>query len=91
MGMYPESYSVAAAATSSAPVSALIWWLIPLFALIGALVYVLWLSKFQSKFENETNRSVTKFRKFQNSLAVQQAPAKPIIPNEDKSADNASS
>lgn len=89
--MNPESYSVAAAATASAPVSALIWWLIPLFALIGALVYVLWLSKFQSKFENETNRSVNNFRKFQNSLAVKQTPIKPIIPNEDTSADNTSS
>jgi hypothetical protein len=84
------SYSVAAGTTST-PVSALIWWLIPLFALIGALAYVLWLAKFQSKFENETNRSVNNFRRFQDSLAVQQAPIKIITPNEDKSADNATS
>ena len=89
--MHLESFAAAAAAISSAPVSALIWWLIPLFGLIGALGYVLWLSKFQSKFENETNRSVNNFRKFQDSLALQQAPKPTITPNEDKSAGNTAS
>ncbi len=41
--------------------TALIWWLIPLAGLLGALGYVLWVSKFQGKFEQETTRSVTSF------------------------------
>jgi len=53
--------------------TALIWWLIPLAGLIGALVYVLWVSKFQGKFEQETRRSVTSFQKFQDSFREQQA------------------
>ncbi len=53
--------------------TALIWWLIPLAGLIGALSYVLWVSKFQGKFEQETTRSVTSFQKFQDSFREQQA------------------
>lgn len=56
------------AAEEAAPLSALVWWLIPLFAFIGAIAYVIWVSKFQSKYENETNRSVGRFQKFQRSL-----------------------
>ncbi|MFM8841609.1 MAG: hypothetical protein ACKOFU_02680 [Actinomycetota bacterium] len=55
-------------AAEGAPLSALVWWLIPLFAFIGAIAYVIWVSKFQSKYENETNRSVGRFQKFQKSL-----------------------
>jgi type II secretory pathway component PulF len=51
---------------------ALIWWLVPLTALIGALGYVLWVTKFQGRFEQETTRSVGQFQKFQDSLAHQQ-------------------
>lgn len=51
---------------------ALIWWLVPLAALIGALGYVLWITKFQGRFEQETTRSVGQFQKFQESLAQQQ-------------------
>jgi type II secretory pathway component PulF len=51
---------------------ALIWWLVPLTALIGALGYVLWVTKFQGRFEQETTRSVGQFQKFQDSLAQQQ-------------------
>jgi len=53
--------------------TALIWWLIPLAGLLGALGYVLWVSKFQGKFEQETTRSVTSFQKFQESFRDQQA------------------
>jgi hypothetical protein len=53
--------------------TALIWWLIPLAGLLGALGYVLWVSKFQGKFEQETTRSVTSFQKFQDSFRDQQA------------------
>jgi len=56
------------AAEESAPLSALVWWLIPLFAFMGAIGYVIWVSKFQTKFENETNRSVGRFQNFQRSL-----------------------
>jgi hypothetical protein len=48
--------------------SALIWWLVPLFAVSGAIIYVIWVSRFKDKFENETNRSVTSFQSFQRSF-----------------------
>lgn len=48
--------------------SALIWWLIPLVAVTGAIIYVIWVSRFKEKFENETNRSVTSFQSFQRSF-----------------------
>ena len=48
--------------------SALIWWLIPLAAVVGALFYVLWVTKFQEKFQNETTRSVSQFQRFQSSF-----------------------
>lgn len=48
--------------------SALIWWLIPLAAVLGALGYVLWVTKFQERFQNETTRSVSQFQRFQSSF-----------------------
>ncbi len=48
--------------------SALIWWLVPLAAVLGALGYVLWVTKFQEKFQNETTRSVSQFQRFQSSF-----------------------
>ena len=65
--------------------TALIWWLIPLAGLLGALSYVLWVSKFHGKFEQETTRSVTSFQKFQDSFREQQtrdleAKEKPVDP-----------
>ena len=56
---------------------ALIWWVVPLAALIGALGYVLWVTKFQGRFEQETSRSVNHFQRFQESLAQQQKLASP--------------
>jgi hypothetical protein len=47
---------------------ALIWWVVPAAGLIGALGYVLWVTKFQSKFQHETKRSVDRFQRFQDSL-----------------------
>jgi len=47
---------------------ALIWWVIPLAGLIGALGYVLWVTQFKSKFESETTRSVGQFQRFQASF-----------------------
>jgi len=55
----------------SSAFSALIWWLIPLAAVLGALGYVLWVTKFQERFQNETTRSVTQFQRFQSSFKAQ--------------------
>ncbi len=52
----------------SSAFSALIWWLVPLAAVLGALGYVLWVTKFQDKFQNETTRSVSQFQRFQDSF-----------------------
>ena len=47
---------------------ALIWWVIPLVGLIGALGYVLWVTQFKSKFESGTTRSVGQVQRFQDSF-----------------------
>jgi hypothetical protein len=47
---------------------ALIWWVIPLTGLLGALGYVLWVTQFKSKFESQTTRSVSQFQQFQESF-----------------------
>lgn len=52
---------------------ALIWWVVPAVGLIGALGYVLWVTKFQGKFQQETQRSVGQFQRFQDSLRDSQA------------------
>ena len=57
----------------SSAATALIWWIIPAIGLIGGLGYVLWVSKFQTKFQQETQRSVGQFQRFQDSLRDSQA------------------
>jgi hypothetical protein len=52
---------------------ALIWWVVPAMGLIGALGYVVWVTKFQGKFQQETQRSVGQFQRFQDSLRDSQA------------------
>jgi hypothetical protein len=47
---------------------ALIWWVIPLTGLLGALGSVLWVTQFKSKFESQTTRSVSQFQQFQESF-----------------------
>jgi hypothetical protein len=47
---------------------ALIWWIVPGLALIGALGYVVWVSKFKKRYDNVTTRSVGNFKKFQDSF-----------------------
>jgi hypothetical protein len=59
--------SVAPMASSSA-FSALIWWLVPTAGVIGAIGYVLWISRFKGKFEKGTSRSVNQFERFQNTF-----------------------
>ncbi|MDA2963458.1 MAG: hypothetical protein O3A27_06895 [Actinomycetota bacterium] len=57
----------------SSAATALIWWIVPLVGLIGGLGYVLWVSKFQAKYRQETQRSVGQFQRFQGSLRDSQA------------------
>jgi hypothetical protein len=69
----------------SSAFSALIWWLIPLAALIGALGYVLWITKFQQKFQNETTRSVNQFQRFQSSFRARAETEAEAVAAEEKS------
>jgi hypothetical protein len=59
-----DVYSYAA----SSAFSALIWWLVPLTGVIGALGYILWVTQFKRKFEQGTTRSVNQFERFQKSF-----------------------
>ena len=54
--------------SASSAFTALIWWLVPLAGVIGAIGYVLWVSQFKRKFEKGTSRSVNQFERFQNSF-----------------------
>jgi hypothetical protein len=47
---------------------ALIWWVIPATALIGALGYVLWVTQFKDRYETQTSRSVDQFQRFQGAF-----------------------
>jgi|UniRef100_UPI004049D8AB hypothetical protein len=47
---------------------ALIWWVIPAGALIGALGYVLWVAQFKDRYETQTSRSVDQFQRFQGAF-----------------------
>jgi hypothetical protein len=47
---------------------ALVWWVIPAAGLIGALGYVVWVTKFKDRFESETSRSIGKFAEFQSTF-----------------------
>lgn len=53
---------------SSTAFTALIWWLVPLAGATGAIIYILWVSRFRQKFEKGTSRSVNQFERFQNSF-----------------------
>lgn len=65
----------------SSAFAALIWWVVPAAGLIGAIGYVVWVSKYKSKFESETSRSVNQFQRFQDSF--REAP--PTTPQENTS------
>ena len=52
----------------SSAFAALIWWIVPAAGLFGAIGYVIWVSKYKSKFESETSRSVNQFQRFQESF-----------------------
>ena len=49
---------------------ALIWWVIPALGLISAIVYVVWVTKFEGKYRAQTNRSVDTFQKFQQTFGA---------------------
>ena len=53
--------------------AALIWWVVPAVGLIGALGYVVWVTKFEGKFQQETQRSVGQFQRLLDSLRDSQA------------------
>jgi hypothetical protein len=53
---------------ASSAFAALIWWLVPSAGVLGAIGYVLWVSRFKGKFEKGTSRSVNQFERFQNSF-----------------------
>jgi hypothetical protein len=53
---------------SPSATAALAWWIVPILAVLGAIIYVVWVSKFKSSYENETHRSVGKFNAFQASF-----------------------
>lgn len=79
-------------ALASTAFSALIWWVVPIVALLGAFSYVIWVSKFQDKFENETNRSVSKFQTFQESFReIQSVTALPTVQMEADPTDSSNS
>lgn len=48
--------------------AALIWWVVPITGLLGGIAYVVWISRFKRKFEQETFRSVGAFNRFQDSF-----------------------
>jgi len=72
-----------AASSEGAPVSALVWWIIPFLALIGGIGYAYWITKWKSRYENRTHRSVGNFRRFQESFK-----AKNEISNRESSAES---
>jgi hypothetical protein len=55
---------------SSSAAAALVWWLIPIAAVSGAIVYGVWISKYKSKFDNQTKRSMSNFQKFQSTFRL---------------------
>jgi hypothetical protein len=68
----------------SSAFAALIWWVVPIAGLLGGLGYVVWVSKFKSKFESETSRSVGQFQRFQDSFR-QELPTEEVLPAEEAS------
>lgn len=66
---------------------ALIWWVIPAGALIGALGYVLWVTQFKDRYETQTSRSVDQFQRFQGAFNQAQVVTLDEGRNEKDSAD----
>jgi len=80
-----------AASSEGAPVSALVWWIIPFLALIGGIGYAYWITKWKSRYENRTHRSVGNFRRFQESFkAKNESPTKGESVKQDLDSDRSS-
>jgi hypothetical protein len=71
----------------SSAFAALIWWVVPAAGLFGAIGYVIWVSKYKSKFESETSRSVNQFQRFQESFR-ETPPTSPEIDVDTPNPDN---
>jgi hypothetical protein len=54
------------AKVSSSAAAALVWWIVPIVGVTGAIIYVIWLSKYKEKYDNTTHRSVNTFSSFQS-------------------------
>jgi hypothetical protein len=78
---------MSAAHAASPAFTALIWWVVPGIALLGAMAYVVWVSKFQGKYDNQTSRSVSKFQQFQDSFRVGTIVINPEMEKESKPKD----
>lgn len=72
--------SSSAIVASSSTFAALIWWVVPISALIGGIGYVLWVSKFKGKFDSGTARSVGNFQRFQDSFRTEAQTPKEQVP-----------
>ena len=70
----------------SSAFAALIWWIVPAAGLFGAIGYVVWVSKYKSKFESETSRSVNQFQRFQESFR-ETPPASPEADSDTPNSD----
>jgi hypothetical protein len=57
-----------AAQISSSAAAALAWWIVPIVGVTGAIIYVIWLSKYKEKYDNTTHRSVNTFSTFQSTF-----------------------
>ena len=70
--MFPAAFKAIAVKSgihaSSSAMAALAWWIVPIVAVLGAIVYAIWVSKFKDSYENETHRSVGNFSAFQASF-----------------------
>jgi len=55
-------------AINSSAASALVWWIIPILGVTGAIIYVIWLAKYKERFDNSTHRSVNSFHRFQSTF-----------------------
>ena len=54
------------AKVSSSAAAALAWWIVPIVGVTGAIIYVIWLSKYKEKYDNTTHRSMDSFSAFQS-------------------------
>ena len=82
-----QTLELLAESNATAPVSALVWWIIPILALTGGLAYAYWVTRLKSKYESNTARSVNRFRKFQDSFREESPIVAPERKNKSDSAE----